>query len=97
MKIHYYLKVLFLLFLIGCAKETPKSMEPNIIPKPLSQKVEQGVFILNEKSNLIIDDELSDVSNYFESATRVTTRIKTAARDLLIKGPANCYLSNMKL
>ena len=85
MKIHYYLKILFLLFLIGCAKETPKSMEPNIIPKPLSQKVEQGVFILNEKSNLIIDDELSDVSNYFESYLKETYQLEFSKNESIKK------------
>jgi hexosaminidase len=76
MKIHYNLKIIFVLFLFGCAQETSISVAPNIIPKPFSQKIEQGIFVLDEKTNFIFADEISEVANYFESYLKETYNIK---------------------
>ncbi|MGB0880521.1 MAG: beta-N-acetylhexosaminidase [Polaribacter sp.] len=75
MKVHNYLKLLFALFLIGCSTETPKAIQPNIIPKPLSQEINEGVFVLDKNVNLVSEDTLSQVSNYFESYINETYQI----------------------
>jgi hexosaminidase len=72
MKIQVYLNLLFILFLYGCVKETPKPITPNIIPKPLFQKIEKSFFILDENVNLFSDSQLSEVTNYFKTHLKET-------------------------
>jgi hexosaminidase len=75
MKIHHYLLILFIAFFFGCNNKIEKPTTPHIIPKPLSQKIEQGVFVLDENINLVTVDQLSSVSNYFESYLKETYQI----------------------
>jgi hexosaminidase len=67
MKIQVYLKIVFLIILFGCTKETPTAILPNIIPKPISQKIEQGVFILNKNTGLETFGSFKNVANYLSS------------------------------
>lgn len=66
MKIHNYLKIIILLILFGCTKETPKPIEPNIIPKPNSVIVKEGSFILSNKTSLQPISEFQNVANFLD-------------------------------
>ncbi len=62
----------FLLYLIislffSCNQETIQQKEIGIIPKPLFQQINKGVFILDEGIRIISDNGLSEVSDYFKS------------------------------
>lgn len=81
MKTHHYLKIIFVLFLFGCAQETVKPIEPAIIPKPLSQKIEQGVFMLDHHVNIFAIDELSEVSNYLKSYLKETLQLEFSKKE----------------
>ena len=61
----------FLLYLIislffSCSQETIQQKEIGIIPKPLFQELDKGVFIMDEKVLLVSDPKLSEVSDYFK-------------------------------
>ncbi len=70
MRVQLYIKLLFILFLFGCTKIAPKPIAPNIIPKPLVQKLNNTTFILDEKtfieSNLKFKKIAFFLSTYFE-------------------------------
>ena len=62
----------FLLYLIiplffSCNQDTIQQKEIGIIPKPLFQEFDKGVFIMDEKVILVSDPELSEVSDYFKT------------------------------
>lgn len=62
----------FLLYLIislffSCNQSTIQQKEIGIIPKPLFQKLNKGVFILDEGIRIVSDSGLSEVSGYFKS------------------------------
>ena len=80
MKIQVYLKFIILFFFLGSTKETIKPIEPNIIPKPLSQKITDGFFILDENVNLISTSEVIDVSKYFEMYLKETYQVKFSTK-----------------
>ena len=61
----------FLLYLIislffSCSQDTIQQKEIGIIPKPLFQELDKGVFIMDEKVLLVSDPKLSEVSDYFK-------------------------------
>ena len=61
----------FLLYLIislffSCSQDTIQQKEIGIIPKPLFQKLNKGVFILDEGIRIVSDSGLSEVSDYFK-------------------------------
>ena len=66
MKHSYYLLFLIIPLFFSCTQEDNQIVEIGIIPKPLFQQINNGVFILNEDIRFISDDELSEVSNYFK-------------------------------
>jgi len=66
MKYGTFLKLLILFLLISCSKK-PVSIHSSIIPAPLEQVINEGVFILNEKVHLVSEHTLRGISNYFES------------------------------
>ena len=70
MRVQLYIKLLFILLLFGCTKKAPKPIAPNIIPKPLVQKLNNTTFILDEKtfieSNLKFKKIAFFLSTYFE-------------------------------
>ena len=76
MKFYRHLLPLFIVFFFGCNKQIEKPIEPNIIPKPLSQTIEKGVFILDEEINLIVNDDLKKVANYFKSYIKEAYQIE---------------------
>ena len=62
----------FLLYLIiplffSCNQDTIKQNEIGIIPKPLFQELDKGVFIMDEKVLLVSDPEIREVSDYFKT------------------------------
>lgn len=67
MKIQVYLKILFLIILFGCLSAIEKPLEPNIIPKPLSQKIEISVFIMDKNASLETFGAFKNVANYLNS------------------------------
>ena len=61
----------FLLYLIislffSCSQDTIQQKEIGIIPKPLFQELDKGIFIMDEKVLLVSDPKLSEVSDYFK-------------------------------
>ena len=80
MKIHHYLLILFIPFLFGCENQIEKPTIPHIIPKPLSEKIEKGIFILDESVHLAAPDELSAVSSYFKSYLKETYHINLSKK-----------------
>lgn len=65
MKCRILLKLLILFLLASCS-EKPIATESNIIPIPLEQVMTKGTFILDGNVNLVSENQLSQVSNYFE-------------------------------
>ena len=62
----------FLLYLIislffSCNQDTIQQKEIGIIPKPLFQELDKGVFIMDEKVFLVSNPEISEVSDYFKT------------------------------
>ena len=62
----------FLLYLIiplffSCNQDTIQQKEIGIIPKPLFQELDKGVFIMDEKVLLVSDPEIREVSDYFKT------------------------------
>ena len=58
---------LFIPFLLVSCSEKPISSQSNIIPAPLEQVMTEGHFILDGNVDLVSENKLSQVSNYFES------------------------------
>ncbi|TVZ55409.1 hexosaminidase [Lutibacter sp. Hel_I_33_5] len=65
MKFHHYILLVFILFIKSCSEKPSDPVSPNIIPKPLSEKILQGVFILNNETKIEANEALKSVSNYF--------------------------------
>lgn len=62
----------FLLYLIislffSCNQDTIQQKEIGIIPKPLFQELDKGVFIMDDKVFLVSNPEISEVSDYFKT------------------------------
>jgi hexosaminidase len=47
-------------------------MVPHIIPKPVSEIIKQGIFILDENTKIVTVNQLNGVSDYFESYLKET-------------------------
>jgi hexosaminidase len=76
MKFHHCLLILFITFFFSCTSQRAKQMEPHIIPKPLSEIIKQGIFILDKNTNIVTANQLSKVSDYFESYLKETFRLE---------------------
>ena len=76
MKFHHCLLVLFITFFFSCISQRAKQMEPHIIPKPLSEIMKQGIFILDNNTNIVTVNQLNSVSDYFESYLKETFRLE---------------------
>jgi hexosaminidase len=81
MKIPHYLLILFIPFLFGCENQIKKPTTPHIIPKPLSEKIKLGVFILDENVRVVSTDELSGVSSYFKSYLQETYQLNLSKKN----------------
>ncbi|MAD98101.1 MAG: beta-N-acetylhexosaminidase [Flavobacteriaceae bacterium] len=64
MRIQLSFKFLFILFFLGCTSKIPEPVAPNIIPKPISQTIRTGSFLLNQETELHFDDGFEDIANY---------------------------------
>ena len=67
MNFQHYLLTFFIAFFFGCNTATEKAIEPNIIPKPLSQKINDGFFILDISTAIETYGEFKNVANYLNS------------------------------
>ncbi|WP_369048718.1 beta-N-acetylhexosaminidase [Tenacibaculum sp. UWU-22] len=57
--------LLFTAIILSCSTNSQNVIAPNIIPKPVSQIINTGTFLLNEKTNLIFDNQYKQVADYF--------------------------------
>ena len=96
MKQHNYLKLLFILFILGCNQEKSIPIEPNIIPAPFYQKINDGVFILNKDVSLEFDEELKTIADYFNSYLKSTYNfeLQTTEKDNKITFVINQGIEN---
>ena len=66
MKHSNYLLFLIITLFFSCTTETIQLKEIGIIPKPLFQEINKGVFVLDENIRFISDTELNEVSDYLK-------------------------------
>jgi len=66
MKHSNYLLFLIISLFFSCEQETIQLKEIGIIPKPLLQEMNKGVFVLDENIRFISDTELNEVSDYLK-------------------------------
>ena len=66
MKHSNYLLFLIISLFFSCEQETIQLKEIGIIPKPLFQEINKGVFVLDENIRFISDTELNQVSDYLK-------------------------------
>ena len=66
MKNSNYLLFLIISIFFSCKQETIQLKEIGIIPKPLFQEMNKGVFVLDENIRFISDTELNQVSDYLK-------------------------------
>ena len=66
MKHSNYLLFLIISLFFSCKQETIQLKEIGIIPKPLFQEINKGVFVLDENIRFISDTELNEVSDYLK-------------------------------
>jgi len=59
--------ILLSLLCLGCEKEKILPINPQIIPAPFHQELEEGVFILNEETVLRYDQDLKETVGYFNA------------------------------
>ncbi len=61
--------------LTACFNNKKVALAPSIIPVPNEQVINEGVFLLNNDTKLIFDEELKEVANfsknYFESGSKI--------------------------
>jgi len=76
MKHPYYILFLIALLFLSCKEQSSQVEEIAIIPKPLYQKIEKGVFILDGNVQLISTEKLNEVSNYFEAHVRESYQLE---------------------
>ncbi len=80
MKINQYFLVLFILFFFGCKNQTEKPIEPTIIPKPISQTIKNGVFVLDKNTSLELSGEFENIANFFNSYLTETYNLKLLSK-----------------
>jgi len=66
MKHSNYLLFLIISLFFSCEQETIQLKEIGIIPKPLFQEINKGVFVLDENIRFISNTELNEVSDYLK-------------------------------
>ncbi|PQB07436.1 hypothetical protein BST83_09880 [Polaribacter filamentus] len=76
MKFQHYLFIIFIIIFFGCNNKPAKPIEPNIIPKPLFQKIEKGVFILDENTSIDSYGDFQNVANFLKSYFSETYNFK---------------------
>ncbi|MFY0603305.1 MAG: family 20 glycosylhydrolase [Flavobacteriaceae bacterium] len=95
MKYGNCLKLLILFLLIGCSK-TPVAIQPHIIPAPLEQKINKGVFIFNTQIALKGDQTMSSVVDYFEDflKSEIGVKLDSSATEKKIYFSMNSEIQN---
>ena len=81
MKIHVYLKFIILLSFFGNAKENPIPMKPSIIPKPHFQKIEDGFFLLDEKTSIVTDKNFLKIADFLKNSLKEFHEIKLSTKN----------------
>ena len=69
MKKHSRISILLLLISViffGCKQEPKKTIEVNIIPKPVSLSVEDGVFTISKSTKVYFDNESEEINKVLE-------------------------------
>ena len=75
MKIHHYFTLFFILLLTNCSSDQLIPIEPNIIPKPIYQIINDGFFILNDDVSIQSEESLKAISKYFNEFLKETYTI----------------------
>lgn len=75
MKHYSYSLLLALFFLFGCSENEQIPLESNIIPMPLEQTIEKGMFLLDDTVSLNFDEELKSIATYFNEFLQNKTGI----------------------
>ena len=75
MKIHHYFTLFFILLLTNCSPDQLIQIEPTIIPKPVSQIINNGFFILDTQVSIQSEESLISVSNYFNAFLKENYKI----------------------
>ena len=69
------------LLLTACFKENKTPTVPNIIPVPNEQVINEGVFVLNNDTKLIYDEDLKEVADFSKTYFESTNKIKLDSGD----------------
>jgi hexosaminidase len=64
MKIHHYFPLFFILLFFNCSNKTTVPVVPNIIPKPLMQRIDPGFFVFDDNVEIQADSSMLKVANY---------------------------------
>ncbi|GGI56537.1 beta-N-acetylhexosaminidase [Winogradskyella haliclonae] len=89
--------ILFLLFtFFNCKKEDFQIITPQIIPKPQSQEITQGKFLLSSDTHLIFDTELKPAIRYWKSISESVFGLNTGKSNT-IKFVFDASISNSEM
>lgn len=80
MKIQSYFILFFLLGFLNIPKKEATIIQPNIIPKPLFQQLNNGVFELNEATSLETIQEFGDVAQFLKSYVKEQFHLKISSK-----------------
>jgi hexosaminidase len=80
MKIQSYFILFFLLGMVNCQKKEANIIQPNIIPKPLFQQLNNGVFELNEATSLETIQEFRNVAQFLKSYVKEQFHLKISSK-----------------
>lgn len=80
MKIQSYFILFFLLGFLNIPKKEATIIQPNIIPKPLFQQLNNGVFELNEATSLETIQEFGDVAQFLKSYVKEQFNLKISSK-----------------
>lgn len=80
MKIQSYFILFFLLGILNNPKKEANIIQPNIIPKPLFQQLNNGVFELNEATSLETIQEFGDVAQFLKSYVKEQFHLKISSK-----------------
>ena len=67
MKFQHYFILFFILIFSSCEKKEFIAIQPNIIPKPLQQTIQQGYFVLDKNTSLETFGEFQVIANFLKS------------------------------
>jgi hexosaminidase len=80
MKIQSYFLLFFILGFLNIPKKEATIIQPNIIPKPLFQQLNNGVFKLNEATSLETIQEFGDVAQFLKSYVKEQFHLKISSK-----------------